>query len=121
MFELIRERFRRGKSVTSSYPTVAETTPPLFRGMPHLDPTLCLGHATCATVCPTGALTVEAESSGGWTWRLDRARCSACGACADVCPTGAISIDPQFELAARNRADLVTTVRFQPSPGEETQ
>lgn len=118
MFDVIRERLRRGKIVTTSYPKVPETTPPLFRGMPHLDPALCLGHAACASVCPTGALTVDADASDGWTWRLDRARCSACGACADVCPTGAISIDPRFELAARTRADLVTTVRLQPSVGE---
>ena len=118
MFELIRERFRRGKIVTSAYPRVPVTTPLLFRGMPWLDPARCLGHAACADVCPTGALTVESETSGAWIWRIDRARCSACGACADVCPTGAIAIDPQFELAARTRADLITTVRLHPAENE---
>ena len=120
MFELIRERFRRGKSVTTDYPGVPAETPPLFRGMPSLDPSRCLGHAACANVCPTGALTVESEASGDWIWQLDRARCSACGACADVCPTGAIAIDPRFELASRTRADLVTTVRLRRAENEVT-
>ncbi|HEV8632867.1 MAG TPA: 4Fe-4S dicluster domain-containing protein, partial [Chloroflexota bacterium] len=115
MLRPLGELLRRG-SLTEAYPSEAETAPRLFRGMPSLDPALCRGHAACAAVCPTGAIAVEGRDGGGWSWRLDRAACVGCGLCAEVCPTGAIAISPEFELAARRREDLITTVELVPSP-----
>ncbi|HEY3080988.1 MAG TPA: 4Fe-4S binding protein [Chloroflexota bacterium] len=114
MLRPLRELLRRG-SLTEAYPAEHGTAPPLFRGMPSLDPALCRGHAACASICPTGAIAVEPRDAGGWSWRLDRSACVGCGLCAEVCPTGAIAISPEFELAARRREDLVTTVELVPS------
>lgn len=79
--------------------------------MPRLDAALCAGHAACADVCPSDAIVVQRDGAG-WSWRLDRARCVGCGFCGEVCPTGAIKIDPAYELAARRREELITTVAF---------
>jgi formate hydrogenlyase subunit 6/NADH:ubiquinone oxidoreductase subunit I len=113
MLRPLRELLRRG-SLTGAYPAEPEAAPPLFRGPPALDPALCRGHAACASVCPSGAIAVDPRDGGGWTWRLDKAACVGCGLCAEVCPTGAIAISPEFELAARRREDLVTTVELVP-------
>jgi formate hydrogenlyase subunit 6/NADH:ubiquinone oxidoreductase subunit I len=91
------------------YPAEPATVPPGFRGMPELIAERCRGHASCAAVCPSGAIQVE-RWTGGWTWELDRARCLACGLCAEACPARAITISPDFELAARTRAALRTRV-----------
>ncbi|HEY3111462.1 MAG TPA: 4Fe-4S binding protein [Chloroflexota bacterium] len=112
LLRVLRERLTRG-SLTGRYPDVEEPAPPLFRGMPRMDPALCRGHAVCAAVCPSDAIEVE-PSDGGWRWRLDRARCVGCGACAEQCPTGALSISLDYELAARRREDLVSEVHFRP-------
>lgn len=45
----------------------------------------------------------------GW---LDDGRCVFCGLCAEACPTDALRLSNKFELAVRDRADLVATVRF---------
>src|SRR5438128_1680980 len=99
---------------TTGYPAVPEPAPPNYRGMPELDTTRCDGNAACADVCPSEAIEVERPASDSWRWRLDRARCIGCGACLDACRPGAIAISPAFELAVRDRAELVTTVRFAP-------
>jgi Ni,Fe-hydrogenase III small subunit/ferredoxin len=111
MFGPIAEVLRR-RTVTSGYPGKDEVAPHRFRGTPILVADRCRGHAACASVCPSDAIVVARSGPTDWTWRLDRARCVSCGACADVCPTQAIAIDRAFELAVRDRADLVTEVAF---------
>lgn len=55
--------------------------------------------------CPTDAIrTTDTELT------LDLSRCIVCGLCADV-PGGAFTMEPDFELATRDRNDLVTVVR----------
>jgi Ni,Fe-hydrogenase III small subunit/Pyruvate/2-oxoacid:ferredoxin oxidoreductase delta subunit len=112
LLRVLRERLIRG-SLTERRPDVEEPAPPLFRGMPRIDPTLCRGHAVCAAVCPSDAIEVE-PSDAGWRWRLDRARCVGCGACAEQCPTGALAISLDYELAVRRRDDLVSELHFRP-------
>jgi NADH-quinone oxidoreductase subunit I len=54
------------------------------------------------TACPTAAIRL-----GGSTWSLDAGTCVFCGACARACPRDAIRLGPRFELAVRERANLV--------------
>jgi Ni,Fe-hydrogenase III small subunit/formate hydrogenlyase subunit 6/NADH:ubiquinone oxidoreductase subunit I len=114
VLRVIRERMRQG-TPTTGYPEVPESAPPLFRGMPTVDPERCRGHARCAPACPTEAISVDLQGDGGWTWRLDRGRCLGCGACAEACPQDAIAISPEYELAVRRREDLVVTYHFTPA------
>ena len=91
---------RRGR-VTGRYPDAPPDLPPAARGLPQLDATRCDVSASCAAVCPTGAIVVTASS-----WSLDAGRCVVCGACARACPRDAIRLDGPIELAARYRDDL---------------
>ncbi len=116
MLGTIRDRARR-RVLTTSYPTMPETTPPLYRGTPLFDPAHCTGCADCADVCPSGAIEVERGAADAWSWRLDLARCVGCGACAEACPTGALAISRAFELAARSREDLLTHVSVRAERG----
>jgi formate hydrogenlyase subunit 6/NADH:ubiquinone oxidoreductase subunit I len=55
---------------------------------------------------------VVAATGTGWAWELDDARCVFCGLCVEACPTGALVMSQEFELAVRDRSDLVTLVAF---------
>lgn len=46
----------------------------------------CTGCHACATVCPKGCISMEADSEGFLYPAVDRERCVDCGACARVCP-----------------------------------
>ncbi len=55
------------------------------------------GCASCATVCPTGAIVVAAKPEKGWETSAkievaDENLCIGCGACDSVCPTGAVHL-----------------------------
>jgi Ni,Fe-hydrogenase III small subunit/formate hydrogenlyase subunit 6/NADH:ubiquinone oxidoreductase subunit I len=107
--------------VTTGYPATPEPAPPAFRGRPRLDPGRCTGEARCAEVCPSGCITVTRDPAGaGRVWTLDLAPCLFCGLCAEVCPTGAITLSGEYELAVRDRRDLVTRVAFPGRPGRAT-
>lgn len=45
----------------------------------------CVACGTCASACPTGAI------SEGDIYSIDPDVCISCGSCAEVCPSGAIS------------------------------
>ena len=44
----------------------------------------CVACGTCASVCPTGAI------SEGDKYEIDPDTCISCGSCADACPNGSI-------------------------------
>src|SRR5262245_41188628 len=120
MMNIFRKSLKTGL-VTTGYPDVAEPAPPAFRGRPALDVTRCTGEARCAEVCPSQCLTVTADpATGGRVWELDLAPCLFCGLCAEVCPTGAITMTGDFELAVRDRRDLITRIVFPGAPGMAT-
>ena len=104
-------RGSRGGTVTTTYPEVPEAAPPAYRGQVLLRVERCTGDGACARVCPSGAISVTHQGTG-WTWELDDARCIFCGLCEPVCPSAAIAISNEFELAVRDRGDLVTRVAF---------
>lgn len=47
---------------------------------------MCCGCGSCAAVCPTGAITIQRNSTGFWHYKLDADKCVSCGKCRQVCP-----------------------------------
>jgi Ni,Fe-hydrogenase III small subunit/formate hydrogenlyase subunit 6/NADH:ubiquinone oxidoreductase subunit I len=120
MLTVLRAALRVGR-VTTSYPAVASPAPPAFRGAPRVDPTRCDDLDACleaaGRVCPSDAITASVEPDGRRTWQIDLASCVFCGLCAEASPSGAITMSGEYELAARARQDLLTTIRPRsPSP-----
>ena len=53
-----------------------------------IDKSKCVGCQACMSVCPMGAISVDADGK----CVIDPAICVSCGACASTCP--ATAIDP---------------------------
>lgn len=93
---------RRGV-VTTHYPGRPDSsacllpTPPLFRSE-NLTPEIA---ARLCEVCPSAALTRRGD-----VLRFDAGACTACGRCAEAAP-GVVRPSGEFELATRDRAELV--------------
>ena len=69
--------------------------------VPQIDVRQCVACDACIRICPTGALSEQAEKSA---YSLDAARCTGCGLCRDVCEFAAVSVHrleaaPQVQLA----------------------
>ncbi len=65
-----------------------------------IDEQLCRGCGRCADACLYHAVTLQANTVGGWHAHVDEALCKGCGNCISVCPTGAA------DSPYRNRAFL---------------
>ncbi len=65
----------------------------------------CCGNATCARVCPTGALESRHTSEVD-RLDLDPTLCIGCGACAAACPTGSVAVTAEGEGAIDGRIEL---------------
>lgn len=103
MIQIILERIKQGFH-TMAYP--AGPPPQLsarFQGWPSLNPKLCDDNCSkCATACPTDAIDVSKQDL-----RLDLGRCLFCRECESLCPEGAIRFSNDYQLACRDRTDLV--------------
>jgi formate hydrogenlyase subunit 6/NADH:ubiquinone oxidoreductase subunit I len=95
--------------VTSRYPAEAPVLALATRQLPTLDAYHCTRDGACVTACPTGAISLTAE-----TWTVDAGRCVFCGACARVCPTDAIRLDGGVTLAATTPAGLLHATPLMP-------
>ncbi|RME34826.1 MAG: 4Fe-4S dicluster domain-containing protein [Gammaproteobacteria bacterium] len=62
----------------------------LFPIVPRIDPQACTGCDGCASVCPTGAIRLDAEPVP--RYRILPWRCNGCGQCAALCDARAIEI-----------------------------
>ena len=91
------------KHRTMKYPDGAP--PPLpdrFRGRPVFDCAKCPKDCrACFDACPTGAL--DPKEPG----RIDLGKCLFCTECANACPQHAITHSDNYQLAARERKDLI--------------
>lgn len=103
--------FYRGltsRGVTTRYPVSPESMPEGFRGRPVVHPERLDPGASWEPyeqACLPRAIQVTGEEL-----TLDLGHCICCGLCAQV-PGGAFTMEPDFELAVRDRQNLVTVVR----------
>ncbi len=108
MFDILRKSLSTGL-VTTRYPAIPAEVSGAARGRPEIDWPNWKDARAAAASCPTGALACL-EGAARRTVKLDLARCIFCGLCAEA--DAAIRMTPACELAARRRADLVTTATY---------
>jgi Ni,Fe-hydrogenase III small subunit/NAD-dependent dihydropyrimidine dehydrogenase PreA subunit len=77
----------------------------------------CRLEGACVEACPADAITLERFAKGA-RLRLDHGRCVFCGLCEEACGEGALRQGRRFELAARQRADLVSEGCYGEAPRE---
>ncbi len=76
---VVRHLFSR--ATTRLYPYQGARVPDGFRGMLYHRADKCIYCGLCQRVCPTGAISVEANKK----WSYDAKLCIFCGACEEVC------------------------------------
>jgi Ni,Fe-hydrogenase III small subunit/formate hydrogenlyase subunit 6/NADH:ubiquinone oxidoreductase subunit I len=113
MFDIIRKSLATGV-VTTDYPQTPAEVSSQARGRPEIDYAKWQDARPAVAACPTGALACE-DSGGTRAVTLDLAKCTFCGLCAEA--ETAIRMTNACELAARRKADLVTTARYQLAQG----
>lgn len=52
-----------------------------------MDSLTCFGCSACLGICPTGAISLVADSEGFQIPRIDEKKCILCGKCGKVCPS----------------------------------
>lgn len=102
MFGIVKTRAQQ-KHRTLAYPSgPAPELPPRFAGRPVVAPSRCAGDcAGCVAVCPTKAVTRQADGP-----EIDTGRCLFCRACEQACPRKAIRFGREYRLSAVRRKDL---------------
>jgi Ni,Fe-hydrogenase III small subunit/formate hydrogenlyase subunit 6/NADH:ubiquinone oxidoreductase subunit I len=114
MFKILQKTIETG-IVTTGYPAAPAQVSEHFRGKPEFDFAHWVDARPAADVCPTQAIRV----GGSEIWRtvtVDYGRCIFCGLCAETAPEGAIRMTTDFELAVRDRRDLVVTAEYALDP-----
>ena len=113
MFDILRKSLATGV-VTTAYPLVRAEISSQARGRPEVDFANWKDARPAVAACPTGALACT-DSAGTRTVTLDLSKCTFCGLCAEA--DAAIRMTNVFELAARRKEDLLTTTKYELSPG----
>ena len=72
----------------------------------------CTACLICVRECPDDVLYIEASAKEGGGKHIDRyvyevGACMMCGLCVEACPFDAIEMSHEYELATRDRSDLV--------------
>jgi Ni,Fe-hydrogenase III small subunit/ferredoxin len=110
MFKILNKTLRTG-IVTIGYPDAPATAPERFRGAPQFNFEHWRDARPAAEACPTEAISIV-ESDNSRRVTVDYGLCIFCGQCAEANNDSAIAITQQFELATRQRGDLVLTAEF---------
>ncbi len=110
MFKILQKSFKTG-IVTETYPKTPARVSAGFRGRPEFDFERWRDARPAAEACPTDAITVR-DDGGSRQVTVDYGLCVFCGQCADVSPDGAVRVTREFELAARDRRDLVVAAEY---------
>jgi Ni,Fe-hydrogenase III small subunit/formate hydrogenlyase subunit 6/NADH:ubiquinone oxidoreductase subunit I len=97
--------------VTIGYPHAPAQIPESFRGAPSFDFAGWHNARPAADACPTGAISIE-ESAERRRVTVDYGLCIYCGQCAEADGTNAVRITRDFELAVRERGDLIVTAEY---------
>jgi Ni,Fe-hydrogenase III small subunit/formate hydrogenlyase subunit 6/NADH:ubiquinone oxidoreductase subunit I len=110
MFRILQKTFQTG-IVTAPYPETAARLSEHFRGKPAFDLERWRDARPAAEVCPTGAISLRDRGSSREV-TIDYGHCVFCGQCAEVSDDGAVRVTRDFELAVRDRRDLVLTAEY---------
>jgi Ni,Fe-hydrogenase III small subunit/formate hydrogenlyase subunit 6/NADH:ubiquinone oxidoreductase subunit I len=113
MFDILSKSLTTGV-VTEDYPQAPAEVSRQARGRPEIDFTKWRDARPAVAACPTGALAYQ-DKDGTRAVTLDLAKCTFCGLCAEA--DTAIRMTNACELAARRRAELVTTAKYELAPG----
>jgi Ni,Fe-hydrogenase III small subunit/formate hydrogenlyase subunit 6/NADH:ubiquinone oxidoreductase subunit I len=97
--------------VTIGYPHAPAQIPESFRGAPSFDFAAWRDARPAADACPTGAIRIE-ESAARRRVTVDYGLCIYCGQCAEADGSSAVKITRDFELAVRERGDLIMTAEY---------
>src|SRR5579859_7854148 len=109
MFEILRKSLATGV-VTTAFPPASGDLPRWRRGQPEINFSAWKDMKPAVAACPTGAISARDEQ-GERVATLDLAKCTFCGLCAEAEP--AIQMTNRAMLAARRRAELVTTAKYE--------
>jgi Ni,Fe-hydrogenase III small subunit/Pyruvate/2-oxoacid:ferredoxin oxidoreductase delta subunit len=103
MLKIIMARLKQGHH-TMKYPNgPAPKLPDRFRGLPKLNADKCLdGCIACVKTCPTGAIVINDDHP-----YIDMGKCLFCAECVTACPQQAITFSNEYQLAARQRQDMI--------------
>lgn len=102
--------------VTIQYPKERPVLPERYRGLPGINPELCIVCGACGKACPVQIITMKGEKIEGTKQRrlvearIEAGRCMFCGLCEEACPVKgvtAIRMSNVFELASGNKRALV--------------
>jgi len=85
-------------------PVRDEETARLYRFVPAIDATACIGCDACVHICPHGAVQLAREA-GVLHYRLDPSACSGCRLCMDVCEWDAVTI-AEMALSSQSSVSL---------------
>jgi Ni,Fe-hydrogenase III small subunit/formate hydrogenlyase subunit 6/NADH:ubiquinone oxidoreductase subunit I len=110
MFKIIQKTIRTG-IVTKAYPGELPQVSEHFRGRPHFDFEKWTDARPAAEVCPTGAISLR-DSDDSRKVTVDYGLCVFCGLCAEASSDNAVRITQGFELATKNRGNLVLTAEY---------
>src|SRR5258708_19668578 len=110
MFKILQKTFATG-IVTRAYPAELAQVSEHFRGRPSFDFEKWKDARPAAEVCPTGAISLrDCDDSRKVT--VDYGLCVFCGLCAEASPHKAVRITQEFELATKNRRNLLLTAEY---------
>jgi Ni,Fe-hydrogenase III small subunit/ferredoxin len=114
MFKILNQTLKTG-IVTIGYPHAPAVVSERFRGAPHFNFEHWGDARPAAEACPTEAISI-AESDSARRVTVDYGLCIFCGQCAEANTDGAIQITRQFELATKERRDLVLAAEYSLNP-----
>jgi Ni,Fe-hydrogenase III small subunit/formate hydrogenlyase subunit 6/NADH:ubiquinone oxidoreductase subunit I len=110
MFKIIQKTIRTG-IVTKAYPAEPVQVSEHFRGRPRFDFEKWTDARPAAEVCPTRAISLR-DTGDSRKVTVDYGLCVFCGLCAEASSDKAVRITQEFELATKNRGNLVLTAEY---------
>jgi formate hydrogenlyase subunit 7 len=97
----------QGKATTGWPQRAGEAGQEGVLGMPRFIPERCPAECEeCAAACPSEAIQVDKQKSGGARLTVDYGRCVVCQLCVEACPAEAATASFDWAFGTRERADL---------------
>ena len=110
MFKILQKTLQTGIA-TAAYPREEARLSENFRGRPVFDLDRWSDARPAAEVCPTGAIIVR-DFNNSREVTIDYGLCIFCGECATASTDRAVHVSREFELAVKDRRDLITTAEY---------